>query len=706
MEMLSDFFSANYRFLEAATAFVAVVVLISCIDDLFIDVRYWVREIWRKFKVWPHHKALTPEQLRTEPEKPIAIMVPAWQEYDVIASMIENMVATLEYREFMVFVGTYPNDQRTIDEVERMRRRYKQLVRVPVPHDGPTCKADCLNWIVQSIEQTGKTRGIEFAGMVLHDSEDVLHPLELKYFNYLLPRIDFIQLPVTSLERNWNEWVAGVYMDEFAEWHAKDLVVRESMSGMVPSAGVGTCFSRRAMLALAAETHNQPFNPSTLTEDYDVGTRLARMGMRQIFGKFPVTYRVKRKGWTGKEKQLDITMPLGVREFFPNTFRTAYRQKARWTLGIGLQGWEQVGWKGNAAVKYLLFRDRKGLITSFVAIAGYLIFFNYMMLALFGALGWWTNNLPPIQSLQHWVQVVIALNFVGLLIRAVQRAYFVGRIYGGMHAVLSIPRMVVGNFINAAAAGRAWKQYLSNKFFGTKLVWDKTMHDFPSAEQLTEQKQRLGDLLKTWHAIDDTQLQTALQVQAETGGSPLGRVLLGRGWVKEEMLAEALAYQSDLPRLHLADGEDRVDLSLLPAQDMIRWRVLPLASSNAEAVHVAVASALPARAQEVFEIRLRRPVRQFVVCESEITAGLRQLSGVESDAHAASQLLGDSLVYQGYLQRDDLEKVLASYDVARDGRLGGYLVRKGLVTAENVQKALLRQQKAWLQQANASEVLA
>ncbi|MEG0447190.1 MAG: glycosyltransferase, partial [Comamonas sp.] len=278
MQPFSDFFSANYRALEIATAFVAVVVLISSIDDLFIDARYWIREIWRHLRVKPLHTALTPAQLRSVPEKPIAIMVPAWQEHDVIASMIENMVATLEYREFMVFVGTYPNDQRTIDEVERMRRRYKQLVRVQVPHDGPTCKADCLNSIVQSIEQTAQKRGIEFAGMVLHDSEDVLHPLELKYFNYLLPRIDFIQLPVTSLERNWNEWVAGVYMDEFAEWHAKDLVVRESMSGMVPSAGVGTCFSRKAMLALMAETEGQPFNPDTLTEDYDVGTRLARMG--------------------------------------------------------------------------------------------------------------------------------------------------------------------------------------------------------------------------------------------------------------------------------------------------------------------------------------------------------------------------------------------------------------------------------------------
>ena len=49
----------------------------------------------------------------------------------------------------------------------------------------------------------------------------MLHPLELKYYNYLLPRMDFIQLPVTSLEREWYELVAGTYMDEFAEWHTK-----------------------------------------------------------------------------------------------------------------------------------------------------------------------------------------------------------------------------------------------------------------------------------------------------------------------------------------------------------------------------------------------------------------------------------------------------------------------------------------------------
>src|SRR5260370_41773980 len=81
---------------------------------------------------------------------------------------------------------SYRNDERTKNEVERMRRRYRQLVRVEVPHDGPTCKADCLNWIVQAIFQQNTLQPEPFAGVILHDSEDVLHPLELKYYNYLL----------------------------------------------------------------------------------------------------------------------------------------------------------------------------------------------------------------------------------------------------------------------------------------------------------------------------------------------------------------------------------------------------------------------------------------------------------------------------------------------------------------------------------------
>ncbi|QVQ28239.1 glycosyl transferase family protein [Achromobacter deleyi] len=536
-----------YRGLEIVTAVVGVIILLSSLDDLFIDLWYWVREAYRSLTVKRKYQPLTTAQLRAKEEQPLAIMVPAWLEYDVIASMLETMVSTLEYKNYMIFVGTYQNDERTIKEVERMRRRYRQLIRVEVPHDGPTCKADCLNWIVQAIFAQDQKQAVPFAGVILHDSEDVLHPLELKYYNYLLPRIDFVQLPVTSLERDWYELVAGTYMDEFAEWHTKDLVVRESMSRMVPSAGVGTCFSRKALVQLAAETNNQPFNTDTLTEDYDIGTRLARRGMKQIFGKFPVEYIARRTSWFGfgPEKISTLSMPLGVREYFPNTFRTAYRQKARWTLGIGLQGWQQVGWSGSLATKYLLFRDRKGLATSFIAILAYVLLANFMLFYILDLLGVWRVYYPSMFPPGGWLVTLMWVNAIALLLRVAQRCYFVGRMYGWEHAILAIPRMVVGNFINAMAAARAWRLYLGHLVTGRRLAWDKTMHDFPSSDQLAQQRQRLGDLLLSWQAIDETKLAYALELQSREH-KPLGEILLQQGWLDEATLHEAISFQQGL----------------------------------------------------------------------------------------------------------------------------------------------------------------
>ncbi len=127
-----------YNYLEAATIVVAVLILISSLDDLIIDLWYWSRRLYRKFTVNRRYRPLTVEQLLARDEQPLAIMVPAWLEYDVIAPMIENMVSTLDYQNYVVFVGTYINDQRTIDEVERMRRRYKTTA----PRGSAPCRAD------------------------------------------------------------------------------------------------------------------------------------------------------------------------------------------------------------------------------------------------------------------------------------------------------------------------------------------------------------------------------------------------------------------------------------------------------------------------------------------------------------------------------------------------------------------------------------
>jgi len=617
-------------------------------------------------------------------------MVPAWLEYDVIAPMIENMVSTLDYQNYVVFVGTYINDQRTIDEVERMRRRYKQLHRVEVPHAGPTCKADCLNWVIQAIFLHEKTHGMTFAGVVLHDSEDVLHPLELRLFNYLLPRKDMIQLPVVSLERNWYEWVAGTYMDEFAEWHGKDLVVRESMTDTVPSAGVGTCFSHRALQVLAGETQNQPFNTDSLTEDYDVGARLAKVGMNAIFVRFPVEFRVLRKSWFRKPYESTLKMPLCVREFFPDTFRTAFRQKARWTLGIGLQGWEQMGWNGSLANRYLLFRDRKGVVTAFVSILAYVILVQLVALIILRQSGLWDVSFPTPFEANGWIKYLLIANGIALGWRILHRCYFTTVLYGWQHGLLSIPRMVVGNFVNFMAASRAWRMFLVGKALNRKLVWDKTMHDFPSTDLVAAAPRKLGSVLLSWQAINDTNLQTALDEQ-QTRHMPLGRILLSHGWLDDETLAEAIAFQNDLPRVF--DVAHKADASLLTDEFALRWRVVPLGLNEEGRAQIAVASPLTAEGLQQISAELGSEPVQLIARESEIVAQLRNVNAIDGQSvpNAKAPLLGDLLIEMGLLDRDVFSRAMLNYRPQHHGRIGDYLVDIGVLPRATIEQAVARQ---------------
>ena len=137
----------NYaRVLLVLTALVAALIFVSSVDDAFVDAYYWLSRARRRKRV------ASAAALNDKAQSAFAIMVPAWKEHDVIAAMIENSVKTLDYSAFRIFCGVYRNDPATAREVDRMAQRYPDLVtKVDVPHDGPTCKGDCLNHIVRRI---------------------------------------------------------------------------------------------------------------------------------------------------------------------------------------------------------------------------------------------------------------------------------------------------------------------------------------------------------------------------------------------------------------------------------------------------------------------------------------------------------------------------------------------------------------------------
>lgn len=69
-------------------------MFISGLDDFFIDVVYWVRRIKRKLSVYRRYPRMSYRELYKPDEKPLAIMVPAWNETGVIGNMAELAATT------------------------------------------------------------------------------------------------------------------------------------------------------------------------------------------------------------------------------------------------------------------------------------------------------------------------------------------------------------------------------------------------------------------------------------------------------------------------------------------------------------------------------------------------------------------------------------------------------------------------------------
>src|SRR5215204_2419897 len=78
----------------------AVLMLVSGLDDLVIDIVYWLRRAWRAATVYRAHDRLQVRSLSAPAEKPLAIMVPAWHETGVIGQMAQLAVTTLDYENY------------------------------------------------------------------------------------------------------------------------------------------------------------------------------------------------------------------------------------------------------------------------------------------------------------------------------------------------------------------------------------------------------------------------------------------------------------------------------------------------------------------------------------------------------------------------------------------------------------------------------
>jgi adsorption protein B len=575
----------DLHFLDAGaqvTAYgVAIGIFINVADDAFVDARYFFGRLGAK-----GHRVIDREVLMATPPKRIAIMLPAWQEAEVIEHMISRNLERLNYpRDRMdFFCGTYQNDPQTQARVDNLTRRNKNVHKVIVPHDGPTSKADCLNWIYQGVVLLERERGERFEILLMHDAEDVIHDLALRLYSFLIPERKLVQTPVFSLPLPLSRLVAATYIDEFAEHHQKDMRVREAIGGMVPSAGVGTAFDRDTFEEIAIAAGQQPFNVDSLTEDYEIGLKFRLSGRCAHFAFCSV-------------KNPDGTQEvIATREYFPSGFRASVRQRSRWILGITLQTWEQLGWPGGLPVLYCLWRDRKAILTNVLLLFAYALLFYFLVRFTGSEVGtgaWSMNDVVPPHSALAWV---LGFNFAFAGWRMCLKAFFVGRLYGYGHAALSIPRICLANVIGICATSRAAWQYARHRWSGKPLRWLKTAHEFPDADRLAVQ-QGLAEYLLAQNTITAEDMDEALSLQRATG-TAIEDVLMAAGIVSEAAVAEAVASEHHLSSI-IPDALtiDRALLQRLSEDAAEELDVLPLSAGEGKIV-VATAQPLEAVAEQ------------------------------------------------------------------------------------------------------------
>ncbi len=439
---------------EILTYTLGIIFLISGSDDLLIDLVHFFKRIKVKKLNAKEWKAID-----QKPERTIAIMVPAWEEYDVIDAMVRTNIARIRYDNYQWFLGVYPNDEKTKAIALNLKAQFPEQVNVVVAdRNGPTTKAHCLNNIFEVIKNRANSSNGRWMPeyIAIHDAEDVIHPDSLKAVNSMYE--DFIQIPVFSIETPYLSLVSSTYMDEFAESHLKEIPAREALGMPIPSAGVGTFFSLHSLLSVQHQ-YGFTFNESSLTEDYELSMRIARMGFSQKF-----LVMMERSG-----KSL-----LATRGYFPSNLMTSIRQKTRWITGITLQtpavkSFSSIGdWYGQS-------RDRKGVVTNLINLLGWVAFVSTLSLLMLGG---------KIQSFQYpeVMNAMVMANLAIFCVRIIQRFRFTTKVYGPIHGLIAIPRVLLLNLINSLSTVRAIYRFYTAPKSGLvrQVTWDKTEHRFPT----------------------------------------------------------------------------------------------------------------------------------------------------------------------------------------------------------------------------------
>lgn len=169
---------------------------------------------------------------------------------------------------------------------------------------------------------------------------------------------------------------------------------------------------------------------------------------------------------------------------------------------------------------------------------------------------------------------------------------------------------------------------------------------------------------------------------------PLGQVLVARGWLDEDTLAEAIACQADLPRAQVTGEVVQAHATRLPAEVAARLRVVCV--GEGEQGQPVVATAVPLAEAALAEVAQHlggEPLQQ-IARDSEIDEALHLVfAAAAAEEPAARMPLIEVLADEGLVDRAAYEDSLRDYRPEEHGSVAELLVERGVMLATAMQEA-------------------
>lgn len=457
-EQLIEFINIIYKIRDELLLFAGAFFIIGALDDIAIDVYWlWLRLTGRNKTARVDRQLLNQRALKGD----AVIFIPAWQESHVIGHTIAHMLNAWLQPTLRLYIGCYRNDMATLSAAMNAAKGDPRLRLVVHDCHGPSTKGDCLNRLYQALQSDEERYGRKARMVVFHDAEDMVDPAALVLLDEAMDDAQFVQLPVLALPQPKSRWLGSHYCEEFAEAHAKTLVVRDALGAGLPSAGVGCAVNRELLEGLAAHRPSgMPFADDSLTEDYEMGLELARLGS---------VSRFLRARTTNGEL-------IATRAYFPSHLSDVVRQKTRWVHGIALQGWDRLGWsisgtkKEQLAEIWMRMRDRRSPLSALVLLAGYVLIVLSVFILSMNALG-----LGQELVMTPLLYTLLIVNIVAFAWRAVLRFIFTAREFGTWEGARALMRIPITNIVAIMAGRRALTAY-AKTLAGGKVAWEKTPH--------------------------------------------------------------------------------------------------------------------------------------------------------------------------------------------------------------------------------------